>query len=48
MGFLIRWKAQKRIKLGDQQIAQTQLLFNTRRGEIGLPYHIIIEEWLQQ
>jgi len=48
MDSLIRWRAQKRVKFGDQQIAQTQLLFDTRRGEIGLPYHGIIEEWLEQ
>lgn len=48
MDCLIRWRAQKHVKLGDRQIAQTQLLFDTRRGDIGLPYHSIIEEWLEQ
>ena len=45
---LIRWRSQKLVKLGDEQIAQAQSLLKTRGVEIEPRYHAFIEENLEQ
>ena len=47
MDCLIRWKAQKLVKLGDEQVAQAQSLLETRGVEIGPHDHAIIKEHLE-
>jgi len=48
MSCLIRWRSQKLVKLGDEQIAQAQSLLKTRGVEIEPHYHVHIEECLEQ
>jgi len=45
---LIRWRAQKLVKLGDEKIAEAQSLLKTRGVEIERHYHAHIEECLDQ
>jgi hypothetical protein len=47
MDCFIRWRAQKLVKVGDEQVAQAQSLLKTRGVEIGPHDHAIIEEHLE-
>ena len=47
MDCLIRWRAQKLVKLGDEQVAQAQSLLKNRGVEIGPHDHAILEEHLE-
>lgn len=47
MDCLIRWRTQKLVKLGDEQVAQAQSLLKTCGVEIGPHDHAIIKEHLE-
>ena len=47
MDCLIRWRAQKLVKLGDEQVAQARSLLKNRGVEIGPHDHAILEEHLE-
>jgi hypothetical protein len=45
---LIRWRAQKLVSRGDQQVLRTHFLLDTRGPEINPRDHTVIEGRLQQ